>query len=98
MKLLTRKDYEQLSPVKRSVYEKRVKKYYAAKQGAFVTELWVSVKGTDTMMVYDAVSGLRYMTTKDFLDAHETAVSILAEDGNMTIDEAMIYLHRKIGL
>ena len=49
-------------------------------------------------MVYDAVSGLRYMTTKDFLDAHETAVSILAEDGNMTIDEAMIYLHRKIGL
>ena len=98
MKLLTHKEYEQLSPVKRSVYEKRVKKYYGAKQKAFVTELWVSTKGTDTTMVYDAVSGLRFVSTKDLIDANETAVSILAKDENMTIDEAMIRLREEVGL
>ena len=87
MKLLTRKEYECLSPVKRSVYEKRVKKYYGAKQ-----------KGTDTVMLYDPFSGHRFVSTKDLLDANETAVSILAKDENMTIDEAMIRLYEEVGL
>lgn len=98
MKLLTRKEYECLSPVKRSVYEKRVKKYYGGKRKGFVTELWVSIKGTDTTMLYDPISGFSYVSTKDFLDANEMAVSILAKDENMTIDEAMIRLYEEVGL
>lgn len=87
MKLLTHKEYEQLSPVKRSVYEKRVKKYYGTKR-----------KGTDTVILYDPFSGHRFVSTKDILDANETAVSILAKDENMTIDEAMIRLYEEVGL
>lgn len=98
MKLLTRKEYECLSPVKRSVYEKRVKKYYGVKRKDLFTELWVSIKGTDTMMLYDPISGSTYVSTKDILDANETAVSILAKDENMTIDEAMIRLYEEVGL
>jgi hypothetical protein len=97
MKLLTRKEYECLSPVKRSVYEKRVKKYYGAKRKDLFTELWVSIKGTDTTMLYDPISGFTYVSTKDILDANETAVSILAKDENMTIDEAMIRLYEEVG-
>ena len=98
MKLLTRKEYECLSPVKRSVYEKRVKKYYGGKRKEHITELWISIKGTDTTMLYDPISGFSYVSTKDILDANETALSILAEDENMTIDEAMIRLHEEVGL
>ena len=99
MKLLTRKEYERLSPVKRSVYEKRVKKYYGGKRNAFVTELWITTPTSpDTIMLYDTISGSRFMSTKDFLVANETALSILAEDGNMTIDDAMYCLRKEIGL
>lgn len=98
MKLLTRKEYECLSPVKRSVYEKRVKKYYGARQKAFVTEPWRNfLERTSTVVLYDPFSGHRFVTAKDFLDANETAVSILAKDENMTIDEAMIRLHEEVG-
>lgn len=99
MKLLTRKEYECLSPVKRSVYEKRVKKYYGNKAKAFTTEPWKSfLERSSTVILYDPFSGHRFVTSKDFLDACETAVSILAKDVNMTIDEAMICLYEELGL
>ena len=99
MKLLTHKEYEQLSPVKRSVYEKRVKQYYDNKTKAFTTEPWKSfLERSSTVMLYDPYSGHRFVTAKDFLDANETAVSILAKDENMTIDEATIRLCEEVGL
>ncbi len=98
MKLLTHEQYEKLSPVKRSVYEKRVQRYYGVRQMNLATEPWI-FKPNTRMLFRSSISGLYFMTTKDFLDANVTAANILMEMTNeeVTAKEALERLLNEVG-
>lgn len=99
MKLITREQYESMSPVKQQVYEKRVRKYYGIRQMKLATEPWIL--GPDrpsTVMLYDPIKGHRFVSTKEFLDAHQTAANILLGDEKITIHEAICRLREETGL
>lgn len=99
MKLLTRTQYEKLSPVKRDVYEKRVRKYYGIRNMALATEPWIEEPNKPSVMIFrDSYTGRTIsMRTKDFLDANETAARILLDAEEITIDEAIARLRKEVG-
>lgn len=98
MKLVTREEYDKMSPVKKRVYEKRLKKYYGKPWVRFVDKPWIiDPEKPESIPFIEPYTGRMFLSTKDFLDANETAANILLEVGEITMDEAIARLWEEIG-
>lgn len=98
MRLVTREEYDKMSPVKKRVYKKRLKKYYGKPWVRFVDNQWIiDPKRMETIPFIEPYTGRIFYNTKDFLNANETAANILLETGEITMDEAILRLRVEIG-
>lgn len=98
MKLVSKEEYEKMSPVKKDVYLRRLEKYFGWRWYTRTSPVFVydpnEPEKTKTWTMYDEHSGTTFQAN---LDKIQDAANILREYGNMDVHDCIERIWHELG-